>query len=132
MITDEEIRATHKQIIQGKKVKDAVEELGVSRAYYYLKIKELGLSTKRENEASTRAKKHVTKIKDMHDLAQVLNLSYKEVFKYVDTNKDLETNVKRMQYLKDKSPLKYIEAINTTILNYYKIYGIKLIELLNK
>ena len=129
MITDEQIKAIHRNIIAGTTVQNATKELGISRAFYYQKIKELGLSTKREIHKKNRPK-NVKIISDMHDLALLLNTDFNTVHKYVNTKKSVNANIKRMSYLKINSPLKFQEAVIITILNYYKINSITLIKLL--
>jgi len=131
MITDDEIIKLHNSILKGEKVQIATDKLGISRAFYYQKIKELGLSTKREIHKKNRPK-NVKLISDMHDLALLLNTDFNTVHKYVNTKKSVNANIKRMSYLKINSPLKFQEAVIITILNYYKIDTIELIKLFKK
>jgi len=129
MITNDEIEALHKSILAGEKVKIATEKLGISRAFYYQKIKELGLSTKRETEEKDRTKK-IKSITDMHDLATILNTDFNTIHKFVNSVNSIEANIKRMNYLKNHSPLKFQEAVIITILNFYKMDALKLIKIL--
>ena len=129
MITNGEIEALHKSILAGEKVKIATEKLGISRAFYYQKIKELGLSTKRETEEKDRTKK-IKSITDMHDLATILNTDFNTIHKFVNSENSIEANIKRMNYLKNHSPLKFQEAVKITILNFYKMDALKLIKIL--
>jgi len=127
MITNDDIIKLHEDILQGEKVLIATQKLGISKAFYYQKIKELGLSTKREIEKKDRSKQ-IKSIADMHDLATLLNSDFETVHKYVNTKKSTVNNIKRMNYLKLHSPIKFQEAIITTIVNFYKLDAIKLIE----
>lgn len=129
MITDSQIKEMHQRILQGNKVKEETEKLGISRAFYYQKIKELGLSTKRELEEKRR-KQDIKSIKDMHDLATLLNTDFETIHKYVNSKSSIQANIKRMNYLKLHSPKKFDEAIKITILNFYKLDAIKLIKTL--
>jgi len=130
MITNDDIIKIHEDILQGEKVLTATQKLGISKAFYYQKIKELGLSTKREIEKKDRSKQ-IKSIADMHDLATLLNSDFETVHNYVNTKKSTVSNIKRMNYLKLHSPIKFQEAIITTIVNFYKLDAIKLIEKLN-
>jgi len=129
MIKDSDIKEAHDRILKGNKVNDEIKKLGISRAYYYQKIKEFGLSTKREIEAKNR-EKNITKINDMHDLATLLNVDFETVHKYVNSEKSIKANINRMNYLKLHSPIKFQEAIKITILNFYKIDAVKLANIL--
>ena len=129
MITNDEIKALHKSIVEGEKVQIATEKLGISRTFYYQKIKELGLSTMRERNKKKRYE-DIRLITDMHDLASILNTDFTTIHKFVNIEKSIEANIKRMNYLKNHSPLKFKEAVKITILNFYKIDSLKLIKTL--
>jgi len=129
MITNDEIKALHKSILAGEKVKIATEKLGISRAFYYQKIKELGLSTKRERDKAKRYE-DIRLITDMHDLATLLNTDFNTIHKSVNIENSIEANIKRMNYLKNHSPLKFQEAVSITILNFYKMDALMLIKTL--
>ncbi|MDL1957636.1 MAG: hypothetical protein LWW95_11430 [Candidatus Desulfofervidus auxilii] len=129
MITDDEIKEIHTKILQGESVKSATKTLDISVAYYYQRIKKLGLSTKRKSLEKKR-NSGVKKIKDMHDLAYLLNTDFKELHKYLDTESSVEKNIKKMNYLKNHSPKKFQEAVQIIILNFYKLDAIKLIKTL--
>lgn len=127
MIKDSDIIEMHNRILEGKKVNEETKKLGISRAFYYQKIKELGLSTKRELEAKNR-NKDIKKINDMHDLAMLLNVDFETVHKYVNSEKSVKANINRMNYLKIHSPIKFQEAVKITILNFYKLDAVKLVK----
>jgi len=129
MITDSEIIEMHNRILKGEKVLAATKKLGISRAFYYQKIKELGLCTKRELEEQKRSK-DIKSIKDMHDLATLLNTDFETIHKHVNSKSPVQTNIKRMNYLKIHSPIKFQEAVKITILNFYKMDALKLIKTL--
>lgn len=130
MRIEDKIKAIHKEILEGKTVSKACKEIEISPAYYYQKLKELGLDTKKKKEEKQRSKK-INTIKDMHDLAHLLNTDFDTIHKYVNSKNSIEQNIKRMNYLKLHSPIKFQEAINITILNFYKINPIELIKILN-
>ena len=129
MITDDEIIEIHNRILKGEKVLPATKKLGISRAFYYQKIKELGLSTKRELEAQ-KSSKDIKSIKNMHDLATLLNTDFKTIHKHVNSKSSVQANIKIMNYLKIHSPIKFQEAVKITILNFYKTDALKLIKTL--
>ena len=129
MITDDEIKDIHNKILQGESVKSATKTLDISVAYYYQRIKKLGLNTKRKSLEKKRSS-GVKKITDMHDLAYLLNTDFKELHKYLDTESSVEQNIKKMNYLKNHSPKKFQEAVQIIILNFYKLDAIKLIKTL--
>jgi len=131
MITDEQIIQANKEILKGKKVSDVTKKMGISRQFYYQKIKELGLCTRREN-TKNKENKEITKIESMHDLAGLLNTDFDTIHKYVNKEKTITSNIKRMSYLKNNSPVKFQEAVIITIINYYKYDAVSLGRLLEK
>jgi len=66
----------------------------------------------------------------MHDLATLLNTDFNTIHKFVNGDNSIEANIKRMNYLKNHSPLKFQEAVQITILNFYKMDALKLIKIL--
>ena len=131
MITNEQIIKANKEILAGKKVADVTKEMGISRQFYYQKIKELGLSTKKDF-TENKENKEITKIEDMHDLATLLNTDFNTIHEYVNKEKSIISNIKRMSYLKNNSPIKFQEAVIITIINYYKYNAVALGKLLEK
>jgi hypothetical protein len=130
MTNNEKIKAIHKEILEGKTVSKACKEIGISPAYYYQKLKEIGLNTKKKEQEKQRTKP-IKSINDMHDLAQILNTDFNTIHKHVNTKNSIEKNIKRMNYLKLHSPIKFQEAVKITILNFYKMDALKLIKTLN-
>jgi len=127
-VSDDNIRNIHERILAGESVKKVVEEFGISRQAYHLRKDELGLEIKRNNIENII--KNINKISDMHELAALLDITFNELHKELNPNKGVETNIKRMNYLKNKSPVKFQEAIINLIVNHYKITAIELIEIL--
>jgi len=127
-VSDDNIRNIHERILAGESVKKVVEEFGISRQAYHLRKDELGLETKRNNIENII--KNINKISNMHELAALLDITFNELHKELNPNKGVETNIKRMNYLKNKSPDKFQEAIINLIVNHYKITAIELIEIL--
>jgi hypothetical protein len=127
-VSDDNIRNIHERILAGESVKKVVEEFGISRQSYHLRKDELGLEIKRNNIENII--KNINKISDMHELAALLDITFNELHKELNPNKGVETNIKRMNYLKNKSPDKFQEAIINLIVNHYKITAIELIEIL--
>jgi len=133
-ISDADIKNINARILSGERVTDVTSELGISRQFYYEKAKSLDLLNKKDVLVERKKKdiNELDEIKDMHDLANILDLSFEAVHKYVNPTKTAATNIKRMNYLKNHSPEKFNEAIIITILNYYKISPINLIKVLKK
>ena len=129
-VNEDDIRAIWQRVKDGESVKKLLLEYDISRELYYKKCDYLGLKTLREWKLS-REIDEVTKIEDFHDLAAVLGIEYKELHKYVNLNKSIDANIKQMSYLKNNNPKKYEEAILGTIINFYELSPINLIQLIN-
>jgi len=99
-VNEDDIRAIWQRVKDGESVKKLLLEYDISRELYYKKCDYLGLKTLREWKLS-REIDEVTKIEDFHDLAAVLGIEYKELHKYVNLDKSIETNKKQMSYLKN-------------------------------
>jgi hypothetical protein len=129
-VNDDDIQNIWERVKKGERVTDILKEYDISRELYYKKCDYLGLKTLREWKLS-REIDEVTKVEDFHDLAAILGIEYKELHKYVNLDKSIEANIKQMSYLKNNNPKKYQEAILGTIINYYKLSPINLIQLIN-
>jgi len=127
VITDAQIKEIHKRVLRGKKVVDEVKKLGISRAFYYQKVKELKLQTKAEY-LKNKPRKAGDKVRDMYDLAKDLDIDFKEVHTYVNLNTTVENNIKRMNYLKNHDPKKFDIAVLKTKKNYVKETGNKILN----
>ena len=68
----------------------------------------------------------------MHDLATLLNTDFDTIHKYVNKEKSIVSNIKRMNYLKNNSPVKFQEAVIITIINFYNYNAVSLGKLLEK
>ncbi|CAA6799758.1 MAG: Unknown protein [uncultured Sulfurovum sp.] len=129
-VNENDIQNIWERVKKGERVKDVLAEYDISRELYYRKCDYLGLKTSREWKLS-REISEITKVEDFHDLAAILSIDYKELHKYVNLDKSIEANIKQMSYLKNNNPKKYQEAILGTIINYYELSPITLIQLIN-
>ena len=129
-INNSDIQSIWERIKNGERVKDVLTEYDISRELYYKKCDYLGLKTKREWKLS-RDISEITKVEDFHDLAAILDIDYTELHRYVNLDKSIQANKKQMSYLKNNNPKKYQEALLTTIINYYELSPINLIQLIN-
>lgn len=129
-VNESDIQNIWERVKKGERVKDVLVEYDISRELYYRKCDYLGLKTSREWKLS-REIDEITKVEDFHDLAAILSIDYKELHKYVNLDKSIEANIKQMSYLKNNNPKKYKEALLSTIINYFEISPINLIQLIN-
>jgi hypothetical protein len=129
-VNDSDIQSIWERVKKGERVKDVLAEYDISRELYYKKCDYLGLQTLREWKLS-REIGEITKVEDFHDLAAILDIDYTTLHKYVNLEKSIEANKKQMSYLKNNNPKKYKEALTSTIINYYDLSPINLIQLIN-
>ena len=129
-VNESDIQNIWERVKDGERVKDVLAEYNISRELYYRKCDYLGLKTSREWKLA-REIDEVTKVEDFHDLATILSIDYKKLHKYVNLDKSIEANIKQMSYLKNNNSKKYKEALLSTIINYYEISPINLIQLIN-
>ena len=130
-VSDEEIKEIHNRILGGESVASVTKEYKISRNSYYERIKVLGLDTKKKIAAKTLKKdlSEFESISSNEELAAALDISTEDVIKLSNPQKGLETNRKRMSYLKNKSPEGLQEAFIQVVLNKYNLSIIDLIKL---
>ena len=133
--SDTDIFNMYQRIKNGEKQIDVLKEVGISRQAYHNRIKRLGLKSSPkevENKIEAIDNTTLTKITTINELASLLNLSHDQVYTLINPNKSVDTNVKRLSYLKNNSPEKFQEAIITMIVKHFKLTPIALIKALQK
>jgi len=128
-ITNNQIIEIWEKVNNGSTVKEETNKYGISREWYYQKIKELNMKNKKEQQDSINTDE-LLEITNIDELSKLLDTDNNTIYKYSNLDKPLEANRKRMSYLKNKSPEKFQEAILITIINFYNVSPIQLIKLL--